>query len=262
MKEIMKSIYCIFIFILGMSACNKDTPKFIDVVSPDVTKYVIDHSGNKINSYSKYFNNVLEHTVTYIDQDSIIIEIKKNSSDKIINKEIYFIGVNGYAESSLDSSFNDNGLSGIYNSTYHYSNDFLVSTDYYYKNFGTNPDSGSVTFSYYISGENIISSNVSFPNYTSGCTDYFDYDGNSNIIDVRYFSNGIKGKISKNLITHASWKNGCPAGPSMSVASSDFEYLLTTDNYIAIMKEIYTPCYHLGDTKEVTRTIRTTYYLY
>lgn len=119
-----------------------------------------------------------------------------------------------------------------------------------------------MSFSYNISGENIVSSNVSFPNYSSGCTDYFEFDNNPNIIDVRYFSNGITGKISKNLITHASWNNGCPAGPSMTISTSDFEYGLNSGNYVSVMREIYTPCYHMGDTKEVTRTIRTTIYEY
>jgi hypothetical protein len=258
----MRSNLILLILFICIASCKKDTPKFNDVESPDITKYVINNSGNKINSYSKYLNGILQQTVLFIDQDTAITVVTKNSSDEIINKEIYFIGDNGFAESSIDSGFNNSILTYFNTKSYQYFNNFLVKTTLYYKNFGPSADSGIVTISTSISDENISSSKVSYPNYSTGCTDYFDYNSSSNSIDVRYFSNGITGKTSKNLIAHTSWDNGCPDGPSMTVSCSDYNYEFNSNNYISIMKETYTPSYHMGDTKEVTRTIKTTIYEY
>jgi hypothetical protein len=241
-----------------MTSCKKDTPRFINVESQDITRYVIDLSGNKINAYSKYLNDRLQQTVTFIDQDTIIERITKNRFDVIIGIEICYIGDDGFADSSINSCFRDNGILCSYNaSTYQYNNGFLTEATVNYKFYGTYPDSGVVIITNNVSSENIISSGVSF-----GCTDYYDYNDETNVIDVRSFSNMIKGKISQNLISHASWNNGCPAGPSMSIAYSDFEYEFNSNNYIAKMKETYTPCYHTFDTEEVARTIRTTIYEY
>lgn len=82
------------------------------------------------------------------------------------------------------------------------------------------------------------------------------------MIDVIDFSNGITGKISKNLIEHASWNSGCPCGPSCSVSCSDFEYQIDNEGYITKMIEIYTPSYHSSSSEEVVKEIRTTIYEY
>ena len=252
----MKNVYLISILIICLISCKKDTPKFIDVESPDITKYVLNLSGTKINHYSKYLNNVLQETTYFTDLDTIIDRITKNSSDKIIYKERFFIGSNDYAESSIDSCFDDNGLLYINTSTYQYNNGFLIESDLKYKHFGACTDSGVVTMYNNISDDNIISTK------SYSCTDLFDYNDKVNLIDVRYFSNLIKGKVSKNLISHASWANGCPAGPSMTISHSDFEYEFNSNNYISKMRAIRTPCYHTGNTEEVTRTIYTTIYEY
>ncbi len=237
-------------------SCKKDKPDFNYVESTDITKYVIHLTGNKIDHYSKYLNEVLQQTVYFTDKDSIIEVITKNGTDKVISKCIFFIGSNGYAVSSVDSCFNDTTLAYYYGCSYQYSNEFMVQKTINYKTYGDNSDSVTVIIDYEISGNNIASTRNSF-----GCRSIYEYKSDFNMIDVSHFSNSILGKINQNLISHVSWNNGCPCGPSSTIAYSDYIYGFYGNNYVSKMIEIYTPCYH-SDTEEVIRTVRTTIYEY
>lgn len=247
---------------LILISCNKDDgPNFINQTSDETVKYVINLSSLKIIDYSKYINNELIETTSFQNTDSTIVRLTRNSENEITYKSIFLLGNNALAISCIDSSFSEYGLYTA-QLDYEYDNDFLIETTIDWKRFGDNADSGQVYITRILENENISSSNFAFGNWTSGCTDYFSYNSTFNKIDVKDFSNGITGKISKNLIEQASWNNGCPCGPSRSIAYSDFKYEIDENGYLTKKVETYTPCYHLSFSNEVTRTISTTFYEY
>lgn len=252
----MTKVCLIATFAVFLLSCKKDKPEFNYVESSEITKYEIHLSGNKIIYYSKYLNDVLQQTISFTDKDSIIEVITENSTDKLTSKRTFFIGSNGYAGSCTDSCFNDTALSYTYSNIYQYSNGFLIQETLNYKIYGNDPDSGTVIIDYEISGNNVATTRNSF-----GCRTYYEYNSDINMIDVSNFSNSILGKNNLNLVSHVSWNNGCPCGPSSTIAYSDYIYGFYDNNYISKMIEIYTPCYHMSN-EEVTRTVRTTIYEY
>jgi hypothetical protein len=258
----MRRIYLISLIFVFLISCKKDNPEITDKLSSEINRYVIDLSGNKIDHYARYLNDVLQRTVYYIDHDTIIEELTENNDDVIIERKLFFIGNIGYAASCIDSVFSDTGLWYINRIDYEYTNGFLTKSTIKFKSYNTIGDSSLYYITYNISDDNIASTSFSAPAYFSSCTDYYDYNSNNNLLDVTRFSNGITGKISRNLISHATWNYGCPAGPSMSVAKSDYEYEFNSDNLISARKEYYTPCYHTTDVKNITRVISITIFEY
>jgi hypothetical protein len=247
-----------------MISCSKtDTIKFISEYSDETVKYVInlDQSGMKITGYAKYINDALFAITSFENTDTTMIVLTRDSADRIINKKIFNIKNSELAESCLDSSFNEDGLY-IVRSFYEYFDDFLVSSAIEWEQTGDYPGSGEALRTQVIENENIKSIYTAAPGNPGGCTNFFDHNSRINKIDVRNFSNGITGRISKNLIEHASWNNGCPGGPSSSIAYSDYQYEINQEGYVTKMTEIYTPVYHLSFSEEVTRTISTTIYEY
>jgi hypothetical protein len=246
--------FTILVFICG---CKKDEPTVNYVPSSTEVKYKITLSHDTIVEYSQFINNQLTSTKYFYFNGATDEIITKNASGIMTGKSVYQIGSSGYAESSIDSSFSDSGTVSISVSTYEYQNGFLTRHSV---------DTGKYVYTRSISDDNIVSSNVSFPSYQSGCTDYYSYNGFPTIahqttIDVTYFSNKIFGKPNKNLITHASWSNGCPCGPSSNPASSNFQYEFNSSGYVTQMKNYYTPCYHT-ETESVSGTVSTATYEY
>jgi hypothetical protein len=249
----MKRLNLILCTFLLISSCNKnnDEPKVNYVQSNTQIKYRIILSYDTITQYSQYVNNQLTTTKYYHFNGTTDEIISKNSAGVVTGKSVYQIGGNGYAESSVDSIFSDSGtFISISVSTFEYQNGFLIKQTV---------DTGNYVYTYSISDDNIISSNVSTSQF--GCTDNYTYGFFPTTVDVKYFSNKIFGKPSKNLIEHASWSNGCPCGPSSTIASSSFQYEFNSNGYVTTMKNYYIPCYHLG-TGNVVGTISTTTYEY
>jgi hypothetical protein len=252
----MKTLNYLILLLLLIGSCKKDSPRFKDEESSDITTYVIDLEGGTIASYSVYLNSTLESSVYFTDMDSIVEKLTKKGTGELIQKEVFRIGGQGYAVSSTDSTFKDSALYYTNYTVYEYSDGFLTKATINYHYAESPGDSSTIVVTY-----SIASNNISTINSPYGCSNYYQFNEDVNIIDVRSFSNGILGKISQNLVSHASWNNNCPTGPSMSVAKSDYEYELSESNYITMMRETYTPSYH-SETDVVTRTIRTTYYVY
>jgi hypothetical protein len=254
------------ILILGLItliiACNKeDEPKFIDEPSDEVVKYQIYLFDNQISGYKKYINDEFAEKADYYDSDSVIEMIRTNASGDVIEKVTYRMNDNYLARSATDSVFSDSGLY-VAKLEYEYQNDYLIKAVINWKNLGAVVDSGQFTVTKTIDNDNIDNVNTSFPNWLSGCTDYFEYGDQLNKIDIINLTPGITGKISQNLREHASWNNGCPCGPSSSIPLSDYEYNLNENGYVTRMTETYTPCYHLISPGEVIRTVKTTIYEY
>ena len=253
-SKTVKNALIILGLILFLSACKKDNqPKFIDKPSDELVKYVIELSCSEIIEYSKYINNEFVEVTKFYNSDSVIEVIRKNEADEVIYKTIYHIGTNGLAETSV-SSIGVQGLD-IYQSNYKYADGFWVERN---SILISNEDSIEVYITRTIENENVTRVKAVVP---SGCTNRYGYNNEINKIDLN-FSNGITGKWNKNLVEHASWQNGCPCGPSSSIAASDYKYELDSDGYVTKMIETYTPCYHVTDPGTVTRTISTTLYEY
>jgi len=244
-----------------MSCDKKDKPIFINDASDGILKYQINLIDNKILEYSKFVNDELIETTSFNDLGSIVEMITTNASNLITKKITYSIGDNHLANSAIDSSFSNYGLS-VAKLDYEYQNTFLLTTIIDWKRFGEFADSGQMTITNIIEGDNIISSKESFPSWPSGCTDFFRYNSEKNKIDIKNFTSEILGKPSKNLISHTTWNNGCPCGPSSSEAYSDFRYELDNNGFVTKRIETYTPCYSYSFAEEVTRKIKTTIYEY
>lgn len=257
----MKYLNILILLFLILTFCNKDDePKFINQNSDEIVKYVINLSGMKIINYTKYINDELIESTSFQESDTTIIRLTTNAENEIIYKRIFRVGNNTLAQSCIDSSFSEFGLyaAKLY---YKYENDFLIETTIDWIQFGDYSDSGRVYITRNYINENLTSLSETSPDWPLICSDLFDYYSIINKIDVKDFSNGITGRISKNLIKHVSWNSGCPCGPSSSTSHSDFKYETDEDGYITKMTETYTPCYHTS-AEEVTRTIRTTIYEY
>ncbi len=257
----MKIKFLFLIFIVLIISCNKEEPNFINIPSDEITRYQITIENNQIVEYVKFVNDIQLESTVFQDFDSVVHMIRTNTSNEIIYKKTFYITDNDLASSAIDSIFSDNGLY-IANLDYEYQNGFLINTTIDWKRNGENADSGQVYISKTIENENIIEVTKSIHDWTSGCTDYLEYNNKINKIDIKDLANGITGKKSKNLIQYATWNSGCPCGPSSSVAYSDFNYELDVNGYVVKMTETYTPCYHLTTAEEVTRTIKTTIYEY
>lgn len=250
----MKYKLIILIILVFLTTCKKDVPKVYFVPGSILVKYKMTLSQDTIKEISTYHNNQLISTKQYFFNGTTDMIISKNANGNVVGRSIYFIGSSGYAESSIDSAFSDSGtFVGISTSIFEYQNGYLIKQTV---------DTVQCVYAYSISNDNIVYSNTSSPKYwPQGCTDYYTYGSDLTTIDVRYFNNKIFGKPSKNLITNASWDNGCPCGPSSNNASSYFEYEFNSKGYVTMMKEYYTPCYH-DETTNVTGTVSTTIYEY
>ena len=258
----MKNNFLFLISIVLIISCDKEEePSFINIPSDEIIRYQITVENNQIAEYVKYVNDIQLESTVFQDFDSVVYMIRTNASNEIIYKKTYHIANSDLASSAIDSSFSEYGLY-VANLEYEYNNGFLINTNIDWKREGENADSGQVYIGKTIENENIVEINESFPDWPSGCTDYLKYNNLINKLDIRNLTNGITGKISKNLVQHATWNSGCPCGPSSSVAYSDFNYELDENGYVVKMSEIYTPCYHLSTAEEVTRTIKTTIYEY
>ena len=248
--------------ILLFASCNKDDePRFIDEPSDEVVKYQVYLSDNQISGYKKYINDEFIERADYYDSDSVSGMIRTDTAGDVIEKATYRMNENDLARSATDSVFSGSGLY-VAELEYEYQDDFMIKAVVHWKNSGTVSDSGLFTITKTIEEENISSVNTSFPNWASGCTDYFKYGDQLNKTDIINLTPRITGKISKNLIVHASWDNGFPCGPSSSIPFSDFHYDLDQNGYVTKMIETYTPCYHLISPGEVIRTVTTTLYEY
>ncbi|NUQ23820.1 MAG: hypothetical protein HUU34_07695 [Saprospiraceae bacterium] len=272
----MKNITLILGLIILTISCNKGdetkltTNEITDEITDEVTnepsvqkitKYHITIEGNMISKYEKYFNDVLIETAVFQNFDSVLYMIRTDSSNEIIQKMIYYIASNGLASSAIDSSFSYQGLI-VRNLEYEYQDGFLISTIVDWERFGTIVGSGQSTISRTIENENISLTERSSHNgyHIVSCIDYFQYNSLINKIDIIDFSNGITGKISKNLIQYARWNQGCPCFSSSTTAYSNFFYEFGTNGYVTKKIENYTPCTHI--TKPVSSIEMITIYEY
>lgn len=258
-KTLMKSRLLLFtLTLLLLAACKKDKPEYLDTYSSDVLKYVIHHDGSRINSYDQYINNQLKYVVTFQFGDSLVIKTTCTDSGEVVNKCVYRTGADGYAVSSVDSAFQDGSLSGLRYSTYNYESGYLLSRNIHYQETGS--ASGiDVLLTYAWENDNTIAA-FTTQNSTT-CSNAYDYNDIPNVLDIRTFSNGITGKISKNLIAHANWDNGCPSGPSQVPGFSDFTYTTNANGYVTSMTTCYTPPYHT-DPEYIHRQFSTTTFTY
>ena len=252
----MKNTLLIFaLLILIAPACyKKHEPKFIDKPSDKLVKYVIELSGLKITEYSKYINDEFMELTTFYNYDSVIEQIRKNADNKVILKSVYKLDWFNLPLSSVDSSFGEQGID-VYQSNYLYVDGFWVEKRMLMKNGETTTD---FYFTRLIENENVIQFNIVEP---PGCSYKYSFNDQINKLDLN-FSNGITGNWNKNLAEHASWNDGCPCGPSSSIAISDYRYELNNDGFVTKRIETYTPCYHLTNPGTVNRTIYTTVYEY
>ncbi|PLX18755.1 MAG: hypothetical protein C0599_11735, partial [Salinivirgaceae bacterium] len=169
----MKSYVIILILAILVASCDKeDEITFIKKPSDEIVKYEITLENNQIVEYVKFVNDIQSQTTIFQDFDSVVNMIRTNSSNEIIYKKVFYIGDNDLAISATDSSFSDYGLF-VTNMDYVYENGFLTYAEMNWKQYGENADSGVVYISNTIENNNIIESTESFPDLTSGCTDYF-----------------------------------------------------------------------------------------
>jgi len=263
-KHIVRYTGFLLVILILFSSCNKNEKQtFINQYKNEITKYALDISSSDliINSYKKYINDELVSTTIYEIADTSVIRLTIDAGNQLTHKRIYITGNSNLAVKCIDSIYNGQTLitADLHLS---YDNEYLVSI---YKNWiqiGENPASGESLETRIIEKENILSVNKSAPGNPSGCTSHFNYTGLINKIDIQDFSNRWLGKINKNLVKHVSWNNGCPCGPSMTVAYSNFEYETDENGFVTKMTETYTPCYHMTFTEEVFRTVTTTKYEY
>jgi hypothetical protein len=241
-----------------LASCLKDDePKFVDEASGDVIKYRISLTEDlQIHAYSKYRNGGFVDTTFFIDQDSIIERITLNSNAVVKRRIIYRLDGDEYARSSIDTNFEGMTVS---RTEYSYKNGYLVrSIDNWYTIGET--DTIRLVLEYEIKDGN-ISGMIESPGAGLGYTTHFDYNNLQNKLDVRDFSNGITGKIAKNLLSHVDWRTNLGAAPSTTSADSDYEYDMDPSGFVIEMTEIYTPGYHF-EAETVTRTVYTTLYEY
>jgi hypothetical protein len=258
----MRSLAVLLGFIALIVACKKDDePRFIDEPSDEVVTYQVYLFDNQISGYKKYINDEFAEQTDYFDSDSIIEMVRTDAYGEVIERVFYSMNENNLAESAIDSVFSTSGLY-VAQLEYEYQDDYLIKAVINWKNLGAVIDSGQFMVIKTIENDNIASVNESFPNWSSGCTDYFQYGEQLNKIDIINLTPGITGRISKNLIEQATWNNGCPCGPSSSIPSSAFQYELNNDGYVTKMIETCTPCYHLISPGEVIRNVKTTIFEY
>ncbi|MCX6353042.1 MAG: hypothetical protein NTX03_14465 [Bacteroidetes bacterium] len=240
----------VFILVIITFNCKKKSTADLIPTTPDVTyfdeKYVLKLSNDTILYYQHFLKSGLDFTVNFYTKDSVIREVKTDSSNKIISVSTYKMGANGYAKAMIDSDFDKNGkLFPVHSYTYYYTNGFLSKTIL---------DTGKQTVSQVMNNNNITE--VTF---NSMCRNYYTFTSLINKIDLG-FNNGLLGKANNNLASGGSYANGCPCGPSSVTASSNFTYELNANNYVTKKVESYTPCHHMGGN--VTPTVTTTIYEY
>ena len=261
----MKPLYFLssFFLILIIASCgSSDSPKFNVYYSDDITEYRINITDSWVTDYSKYLNDELEETTYNFNYDTVVTRLVTNKDGDTTYIGIYKIGEQGYTISSTDTSYGESN-NWVTKSVYKYESGFLIERDYKYWNVQLETiDSGNIIISSIIDNENILSQNTLPDNWQRGCTDYYTYSSDLNVFDINSFSNGIFGKINKNLLQHVSLRNECPCGPSMLPPEISFEYLLDENGYVEESISTNTPCYHPTYDTEVDRTVYTTRYKY
>jgi hypothetical protein len=263
-RFLKKPLYFLgFFLILIIASCgSSDGPQFNNVYSDAIIEYRINITDSWVTDYSRFIDDELDETTYNINHDTVVIRLMKNKDGDTTYIGIYQIGDQGLAISSTDTSYGEYGK-WVTNSDFKYQGDFLIERDYKYWDLQAETiDSGNIVVSSVIENENIISQNTLPNNWQDGCTDYYTYNSELNIFDINNFSNGIFGRINKNLLQHVSLRNGCPCGPSMESPYISFEYLLDDNGYVKESISTNTPCYHLTYDTEVDRTIYTTKYKY
>jgi hypothetical protein len=262
MKKICFIIISAFVLLISCkkieNSNNNMYPPYNYEVSPDITNYKITLSGNRISQYSRFVNGVLQETTSFVFNDSTVDKIINSISPSYTAYTHYTLGNDGYATSSVDSLFMNDTLQSSANSTYEYSNGFLIKATTYYIHYLPQIDTWFNANTY-----TIIDDNISQKEITWGCVDEFSYYEYPDHLDVRYFSNGITGKSSKNLVSHAEWLLYCPCGPGSMNGYSDFKYFFDGNNRISKMIETMVPCHPNSGSEELeTRYIYTTTYEY
>ncbi len=241
-----------------LSSCKKDKGQDSQYdIDPDIRKYVITLSNSQIASYSLYINDSLNWTSTYHDDDSIVELRKENSNHTLIEKTRFRIGIDGLAETSIDTFFSNMTVAYINRQSYQFLNGFLVGSTSHYQQFGTSTDSGTVFLTYTFVNNNMTLLQRVVTNSGWLCSDGYSYNTQINKLDIAGFNNGILGNISKNLTNHISWNIGCPNGPSSTGAYSDYTYILNNNGFVTKRIEIYTPSYstHYAPPKSTLRTV-------
>jgi hypothetical protein len=261
----MRPLPIIIAFILVISSCNKnDGPEIIYHHSDQVVKYSINIQNNWINEYSKFINGVLDETTVFNNYDTLIEKITVNQNGELKSKIIYTMEENGFASTSIDTIISLYNTT-VLNTTYTYENNFLVlkTINYWIYNQGNLGDSGIRYFSRSIKNEN-VSSQPSYVPYwaTANCTDRFSYSNTLNLIDVDEFTNGILGKINKNLSSYVLLEDGCPCTSNHVSGYNDFQYEMFENGFVKKMIKKHTPCHSASAPETVIGTVYTTIYEY
>ncbi len=244
-----RKLYFILLLIFIIS-CKKDEPSYTYKNSEIITKYSITLSNNEITSYKKYLNDNLTENVTFSNPDSVMEVTTINIPDHYTKIEKYILNANGLADSCIISNYRltDTTITVDY---YQYEGDYLIKHQI---------NTGEYYYTYLINNQNITSASINGPSFQ--CSDNYTMNNNFNKIDLLKLRNGKTGKWSKNLIQQVAWFSGCPSGPSMSVAHSDYYYTIGNNNYVTNMTEIFTPSYHMEANQRVIRTAKLTFFEY
>lgn len=241
-----------------MFSCQKDKVKFVNVYSNEVTKYSITLTNNEISAYSKYINNNLQEAVTINDMDSVVVVVTKNNMNQVTSKETYIIGNDSVAELGIDSIFSNEGIR-VEKNTYYFNSGFLFSQTIHWVNYYATADSGNYTLNHEY---DLDDDNIFMVTNSVGCVNSYGFYSTLNKINLTNFRNSFLGKYNKNLIKEAHWLQGCPDGPSMTIAFSEYQYDLNNNNYVTKKTETYTPSYHTDMSQTVSRKVTTTLYEY
>lgn len=258
-NKTMRRVYFILGFLIILSSCNKDNEENIvyNYKYDPVEKYVIELDGLQITKHNYFVDDVLTYTTTFYDYDTIIEEIIKNAAGELFYKSSFEIGQNNYAKSSINTNYFDTILS-VSESTYQYQNDFRIKSTTEYESSGTPVNTPVIKIHYEIENDNIVGSTT----YVDGSyfgSKTFKYNDSQNLLDVRYLSNNITGKISENLIESANEQSGIGhTGASLS----EFTYEINSDGFVTKTTEVRTPASYGGGSSMITRTIKTTVYEY
>jgi len=177
-------------------------------------------------------NDTLYETETIVFHDSICEIFSKGYYFETLSHEVYYLGTDGLAISSVDSGFFQNDTA-IYLYDYTYDNGYLISTKLIYD---TTTD---VRYDYQYSDGNNTLTTITVNGSWKGSTS-FNYNQLINKIDVTHFDNGITGKINQNLVSHEA--EGGPCGPSSVPGFSDYKYELNQDGFITKKITYHTPC--------------------
>jgi hypothetical protein len=130
----MKKIL-IFVCLICISSCKKEPVQYDDTHLDFIYNIGLDNLNRIVAITKTYTNNVIIEQIEFIYGNDIIKLNRYNPYKLLIEKKIYFINSNGFADKSIDTLFGSNMI--ITNQKYKYENDYITevnSKSVYYQN--------------------------------------------------------------------------------------------------------------------------------